>query len=223
MKKQIHRSLLWLLLLAPPLLWLGCKKDPEPEIIKGHVREYGTNKPIPDAKVNLSVCDGEFGGPISCGLAASTLTDANGYYSFPPHEGVRRANAVKDGYFTDLDSEISILDKPENDIVLFPHAYLKVVVRNESGKYAFISSEITDGVIHQSKNQQDTFSLVVKGNQDYKLLFSILETETTSFTNPNGVKVIADNNIIIPVEYTTGFRMFVYSKGHDTTHLTITY
>jgi hypothetical protein len=222
MKKQIHRSLLWLLLLAPPLFWLGCKKDPEPEIIKGHVREYGTNKPIPDAKVNLSVCDGEFGGPISCGLAASTLTDANGYYSFPPHEGVRRANAVKDGYFTDLDSEISILDKPENDIVLFPHAYLKVVVKNESGKYGFTSNRLYNGVIMQAKNESDTFDIKVKGNQDFKFFFSVLESETTSFTDPSGVEVIADNNVL-PVEFANAFIVLFYAKGHDTTHFTITY
>jgi hypothetical protein len=205
MKKQIHRSLLWLLLLAPPLFWLGCKKDPEPEIIKGHVREYGTNKPIPDAKVNLSVCDGEFGGPISCGLAASTLTDANGYYSFPPHEGVRIANAVKDGYFTDLDSEISILDKPENDIVLFPHAYLKVVVKNESGAYEFVPESNSSGGprVYLQQGQDTTLSIkVVKGNLEYTYDYGYYPSP-----NSSGIWLKASK----------------FCSGHDTTSLMITY
>lgn len=205
MKKQNSCCYLWPLLLVPILLLWSCKKDPDPELIKGRVLEYGTNTPIEDARVNLSVCDGVFLGPVSCGLVGSMLTGSDGYYSFQPYEGVRVANAVKDGYFTDLDSEIVIVDKPENDIVLFPNAYLKVTVKNESGAYEFVPENNYSGGprIYLQQGQDTTLSIkVVKGNLEYTYDYGYYPSP-----NSSGMWLKASK----------------FCSGHDTTHLTIIY
>jgi hypothetical protein len=61
MKKQIPRgatSLLLALLLLGLALQLGCKKDPK-KFVAGRVLEHSTEKPIADARVFLTECEGE--------------------------------------------------------------------------------------------------------------------------------------------------------------------
>lgn len=76
------------------------------------------------------------------------------------------------------------LGKPENSnhtagsIRLYPHAWLRVKLKNESGLAGFGSSQLIDGYpsrVYQSKGDSLSITILVKGNTDFRLIFSLIK------------------------------------------------
>ncbi|MEY3243387.1 MAG: hypothetical protein RIR11_4826 [Bacteroidota bacterium] len=223
MKKDIPRSALPLLL-GLLLTHYACRKDPEP-VVEGRVLEYGTNTPIPDAKVVLDACGGTLLGPISCATIATTQSAADGSYSMPKDKsaGALVANASKIGYFTDDESQIGGLDKPINDIYLKPHAWIKATIKNLSGKYGFASFQLLGGKIQQSLGDESIFKIMVKGNIEYRLFFSVMLDESSTYKSDIGVFVFDKNNAPLPFIVGSQYQVSLSTIGHDTTNITIIY
>lgn len=131
--------------------------------------EYGTEKPIPDATVYQSECDGEIFGSIYCWTIDSATTDAQGHYAFTTAGGLT-VSARAAGYFSsDLQPILSGGATPA-DIILYPHAWLRVTIKNESGAYEFIPpSNFSGGPrIHLPQGHDSIFfPLLVRGNKEY--------------------------------------------------------
>jgi hypothetical protein len=226
MKKQCYWALPFLL----ATLWLACKKDPPPEVVAGYVREYGSNKPIVGAQVLVSSCRGSLLGPTSCAGLITATTNEDGYYEVlrPEKTGAQIANAMLPGYFTDLDSEVCVCDPSDDtDIVLYPHAWLKVKVVNESGAWGVGCSQLLGQLqpyqITQAQGLDSTLIGLFKGNKQQKILFYVLKTQNSSILNPANVTVNDDlgNSLDVVLDGSLSFK--IVPKSHDTTNITITY
>ena len=176
MKKVVLLSLTMLALglcLLPGCFSLKEYEDVPPA---GKVVAFGTNEPIAGATVSLYECEGEVLGSFNCWVTATTTTDANGRYAFKqPGFSV---NATKPQYFSDDNTSQPVLAYTETntDIALPPYAWLKVTLKNESGAYAIsVPSKgplLNGGLVYLEQNQDATFLIFAKGNQDYKYIFS---------------------------------------------------
>jgi hypothetical protein len=91
MKKQTThgtKPLLLTLLSSGLLVIYSCnfevlKKGPvEKAPPAGHILEYGTNAPIPNALVYIQECESQSLGNISCQQIDTVFSDADGYYQF---------------------------------------------------------------------------------------------------------------------------------------------
>jgi hypothetical protein len=188
----------WLIALS------GCKKNP---IVQGQVVEFGTNTPIPNATVKLSECDGEVLGSFLCTNVGSTTTDDKGNFSFDLEGFQVSADANK---YWESGDDFEVLQGKEGcydrvTISLFPYAWLKVTLKNESGAYAFDPPSNFSGnpLIYLTQNQDTVFELIkVKGNKEFIYSYGVYQT--------NGSDRI----------FTT---IRPFCNGHDTTNLTITY
>jgi hypothetical protein len=217
-------------LLAAALLAAGCKE--RPPTISGRVLEYGTEQPIEGATVKVRACEGEFLGPIYCYTVDSAKADAQGRYSMPFPNGASLANAYMPGYFSDIDSEIDIGSKPDNDadIWLHPHAWIRVTIRNESGAYGFYPDRNQSGLplIHLNIGQDSTLLDEIKfrkGNDFTKYIFSSILEEgggTPPLDYWENVKAFVGSENI-PVKVGVGASIKFYLPGHDTTDITIIY
>jgi hypothetical protein len=235
MKKRLFGGLPPLLMaLIVGLCASTCREeDPPPEVVAGYVKEFGTNKPIVGAQVSVSNCSGSFLGPISCPGAGTAVTNTEGYYEMPRPTitGAQVANAYLSGYFTDLDSETCVCDPSDDtDIVLYPHAWLRVKLVNESGawgiyperEYSWLPPlEIAQGDSLLFTDSRD----LRKGNDSTNYFFSV------RLTNGGGippadyyttVKVLSEGKVI-PFRIQLGAIVPIYLSGHDTTDLTIIY
>ena len=131
--KKPHLFYLSPLLLA--VVWLftlpACQKDePRTVHIKGRVTEYGTGKPIADARIYMLCDNSVVFGPSSSALADSLVADADGRFdrTYAEEElcGSLFLLPYKEGYFKGTIIALTT-DFKELDIVLDPEAYLKVV------------------------------------------------------------------------------------------------
>jgi hypothetical protein len=224
MKKCSH-SIALLLGLCSFLFMLACRKDKDPApVVSGQVLEYGTDKPLANAKVVLYQCDSELLGSINCSEVATAYTASEGGYVIPYPEGERKAtlaNAFLAGYFSDIDSEISVGTKPDYDanIRLYPHAWLRVKIKNESGRYGFGSSQLSQSIFVQQQGQEDIVSLLSKGNQEFKLVFFVMP----STLDTTGIKILDSNQKPLLISVGGALSTKVYLPGHDTTDITIIY
>ncbi len=127
------------ILIIPLLLLLSqCRKDDKTTYIKtsGKVLEFGSNKPIKNAKVGIYEEGGEFLGSTWTKLVDTTRTDATGFYHFDIGDLDKGSSffisAAADKYYT-YDPNNYLVTKQEvlnNDIVLDPFAWIKVHVKN---------------------------------------------------------------------------------------------
>lgn len=127
-------------LLIIPLLFLltQCRKDNKTTFIKtsGKILEFGSNKPIKNAKVGIYEEGGEFLGSTWTKLVDTTRTDAAGFYHFDKDNLDKGSSffisAAAEKYYT-YDPNNYLVTKQEvlnNDIVLDPFAWIKVHVKN---------------------------------------------------------------------------------------------
>ncbi len=131
----------YIILLIPLVLLLTrCRKDDKTTFIKtsGKVLEFGSNKPIKNAKVGIYEEGGEFLGSTWTKLVDTTRTDATGFYHFDIGDLDKGSSffisAAADKYYT-YDPNNYLVTKQEvlnNDIVLDPFAWIKVHVKNVS-------------------------------------------------------------------------------------------
>jgi len=125
---------LYLLILCA-LSILSCAKDKigTTRYVEGKVLEYGTEKPVANARVVLLEARGEFLGPSYKVIVDSTFTDEKGYYRFQyiKYPGSNFVSASSDQYFKSEDYFVLDQKKSKTDIYLDPHAWLKVKVEKE--------------------------------------------------------------------------------------------
>ena len=214
-----------LFILSPLLaLWLlpvGCKKDPQGPGVAGWVKEFGTDKPIPNASVYGIDCEGEPLGPVTCFKTDTTRADAEGYYSMPKEPGWVGAEAP--GYW--MSDQVPVLYKKElaSNVSLYPFAWLKVTIRNESGIYGFGSSQLLADRLIQPQGQEHSVIKLVKGNDLFTLVFFILLDANTSTTDISNVKVLSESGKELPIDQGVSLSVSLNPIGHDTTNLLIIY
>ena len=190
----------------------------------GHILEYGTNAPIPNALVYIQECESESLGNISCQQIDTVFSDADGYYQFPV-SGFR-VNAQKNGFFSDDNSftYVDVGNETTTDVVLSPYAWLKVTLKNESGAY-LINTPGPEHNYYLAKGEIRDFTILGFGNREANFLFSVYQMpnspiqslDSISITKSNGDKIIPDyENSVSP-------RFGIYLPGHDTTVISITY
>ena len=206
-----------------------CKKPPKEPTVTGRVLEAGTNIPIPNARVKLIEKRAEFLGHTYSSITDSTLSDANGNYTlrYSDPKSVLYTQAYSPGYFSDTDSETHVPSRPADgvDIVLSPHAWIKVHLKNESGAYligvpgAISSDNSRDFTL--SQGEDSTVVMFRKGNEDYKYVFSVLDTEDHVLEDISNIQI---NNGSIPIKKGLAALSFTfYLPGHDTTNISIKY
>lgn len=198
------------------LLFSSCKKDHDfTTTISGQVLEFDTNKPIEGATVYA------YGGTSNGNLSnsganlstiTSTTTDLNGYYHFSfdaedfsildmsaSHDQYFPVNTIIQNIFRGVDNEI--------DIILDPHAWLKIHVKNNLpiDEYDIISvgnSFNYDDIDPLYGNTIDTTLIgLVKGNN--------IDTRAIWFVTKNDV--------------TENYHQNIYCPAHDTTYIEILY
>ena len=120
----------------------SCKKDPEFSSSEGRVLENGSKKPVPNARIIISKCVGNFNsGGVDCNTVDTIYSDAQGKYKYykelvgdEVYTGIGNYEffAKKAGYLY----QKHIVAMPtrgaiSQDIILVPEAWLKIHVKNE--------------------------------------------------------------------------------------------
>jgi hypothetical protein len=127
------------ILIIPLLLLLTqCRKDNKTTFIKtsGKILEFGSNKPIKNAKVGIYSEGGEFLGSTWTKLLDTTRTDATGFYHFDKDNLDKGSSffisAVAEKYYAFDPNNYLVTGKEvlNNNIVLDPFAWIKVHVKN---------------------------------------------------------------------------------------------
>lgn len=225
MKNKIFLFLLPLLAVT----WLvSCHKDSPSPGAAGVVKEFGTDTPIPDATVYGIDCEGEPLGPITCFATDMTHTDAEGHYSLPEEPGWVLAEASS---YWKAD-QVPVLYEKElvTNVSLYPFAWLKVTLRNESGAYLFSGPtgsypDLPERGFVLPQDSDTTIVCFTKGNIDFKYVFGIfLQPNEPSLKDLSGVVITkSDGAQITPVSTDAASIFTIYLPGHDTTNLFITY
>ena len=228
MKKTKFFYLFFLLALA----WLlpSCKKDRSCENNcppSGRVLEYGTDKPIAGAKVQLQeyASNGILNGGYFYTVEEVTA-DSTGAYQCSEFGDI--VNATKDRYFSDDETSegISTVGDEPIDIHLFPYAWLKVVYRNVSGAYMITQPfGIVENQLYLDKGEERAFTNIIKGNKEFKYVFSCYQD--SSIALPANLINIDSNGKNIELfttpSWPAGHYVNFTANGHDTTTITITF
>jgi hypothetical protein len=104
--------------------------------VSGKVLEFGSNKPIANAKVGIYEEGGVFLGPTWTKFVDSTHTDTNGFYNMEKQNIDNGSSfyisAAANKYYTFDPTKYLVTGKGivNNDIVLDPFAWIKVHVKN---------------------------------------------------------------------------------------------
>ncbi len=166
------------ILIIPLLLLLAqCHKDNKTTFIKtsGKVLEFGSNKPIKNAKVGIYEEGGEFLGSTWTKLVDTTRTDATGFYHFDIGDLDKGSSffisAVADKYYT-YDPNNYLVTGQEvlnNNIVLDPFAWIKVHVKNVNpfnDRDSILLGNVvgTIPMTHVGKNIELNYTNRVRGN-----------------------------------------------------------
>ena len=142
--KKPHLFYLSPLLLA--VVWLftlpACKKDePRTVHIKGRVTEYGTGKPIADARIYMLCDNSVVFGPSGSSLTDSIITDIDGRFdrTYPDADlcGSLYLLPYKKGYFKGNEIDLTTEFK-ELNIVLDSEAWLELVTIPDLGMWTSI-------------------------------------------------------------------------------------
>ena len=175
------------ILIIPLLLSLSqCRKDDKTTFIKtsGKVLEFGSNKPIKNAKVGIYEEGGEFLGSTWTKLVDTTRTDATGFYHFDIGDLDKGSSffisAAADKYYT-YDPNNYLVTKQEvlnNDIVLDPFAWIKVHVKNVNpfnDADSLILGNVVGTIprIHVGKNIELNYTNKVFGNKNMQAGWSV--------------------------------------------------
>ena len=191
MKKSFHLGLALIFL----ILFFACKK-PKPTHPFGTVVEYGTQKPIPGATVHMSDCEGEIFGSTNCHEVAQAVADSSGNFKFFRDGFVLSAEA--EGYFSSgPDVVFPAFDGDETNasiVTLYPHAWLQITIRNESGAWGFSgpTTALVNKLYNLERFEETTFTTLARGNLPTKLLYSVFPTDSTY--NGDITAVLATSN-----------------------------
>jgi hypothetical protein len=229
------KKLFFLLLPMMAAIWLttlgGCVKIPsEAETTFracGKVLEFGTNKPIPDAEVAFSKYEGDVLGGSTTTPIGTYIADKDGHFC---HDGKISIIAGKAaGFYPSGDDFIFVGQAAFDDykLVLYPEAWLKVSIRNESGAEAFSGPSVgLAGKLYTlNRDEETSFITDLKGNKGYKIIYDVYPVSGgTSNNNLDAAKITFEGSQLQPSQansYSTWVE--ITPTGHDTSNLQIIY
>ena len=186
---------------------MGCWKEKEQKTtVDFRIVEYGTNQPIENARIILKQCESEFLGGTFCIELDTVFTDAQGRFKLDLSETplALELGISAENYFA-FDGDYSLLWNRHNtgDIALYPHAWLKVHIKNVNPFDVFdrIKFGWESGEIYYYGQELDTlFTYKLVGNQDFRATWWVFKNNQSSF-----------------------FVDTLYLPGHDTTFYEILY
>jgi len=206
------KNLTLVLLSTCLLLLISCKKE-NPTSITGHVLEFDTNKPIEGALIYLygGDSDGNFSNPGAyLEKIDSTISAADGSYHFDlnaapypildliAHKELYFSEDVLQGIYRTKDNQI--------DIVLDPHAWLELHIKNDMpvDQYDNISVGNTFGyddidIIYGNSIDTIVVGLVKGNNHDVRAIWFVTKGGNTQNYN---------ESIYCPAHDTTTFEIF---------------
>ena len=175
------------ILLIPLLLVMAqCHKDSTTAYIKvsGKVLEFGSNKPVKNAKVGIYEEGGTFLGGTWTKLVDTTRTDANGIYRLEKGNLDKGSSffisAFADKYYTYDPNNYLVTgqDVTNNNIVLDPFAWIKVHVKNVNpfnDRDSILLGNVvgTIPMTHVGKNIELTYINKVFGNLKMEAQWSV--------------------------------------------------
>ena len=186
---------------------MGCWKEKEQKTtVDFRIVEYGTNQPIENARIILKQCESEFLGGTFCIELDTVFTDAQGRFNMDipntPHSYVLGISA--ENYF-DYDDGYSIQDYQHNtgDLALYPHAWLKVHIKNVNPFDWFDEIElgwISGGFYLYGEGVDTTVIHRLGGNRNF---------DASWFVTKNSIWKLYTDTLYLP--------------GHDTTFYEILY
>jgi hypothetical protein len=195
-------------------LMVQCRKDANNYIkVSGKVLEFGTNKPIANAKVGIYSEGGAFLGTTWSNLVDTTRTDANGFYSIEK-QGIDNGSsfyvsAAANKYYTyDPTKYVATgQDVMNNDIVLDPFAWIKVHVKNvnplNDRDSIFLGNLVgppSGETIYTGKNVDLNFLNKVRGNLSMRATWTVARNNIgKSFVDT--VKIAAHDTLKYEILY----------------------
>jgi hypothetical protein len=213
MKKLIFISLTILI-----ITFLGsCRKEVAFSSVEGYVIEKGSNKRIPNARIRIQECQGEFLGSFSCSDIDTIYSDANGYYKY--YKEFVGEDAHKSGWNTYLvvskekystyqveDYAMPIRGTRIKDMILLPISWLKLHVKavNQYG----INDSFEVGSLTGS-SQGEWFGKI--NNLDYIKYYERQGNDTIDvswYIYKDLIKTKYQQKVYLPALDTTEFKLF---------------
>ena len=189
----------------------SCRKDTPMTDVSGTIKAYGTESPIPNARVYLTDCISLGGlGGVDCGVTKdSTLSDTNGNYefNFQADDGhFYWINVEAEGYYKGSSTTNVLEDRTSNlDVTLDPEAWLKLHIKNinpvDESDFIRFSCGLTeeDWTNEQGSNIDTIHTWYGRGNKEGELIWK---------TTKNGVTEEFRDTIYIPAHDTLEYEIF---------------
>ncbi len=169
------------------LLLSACKKEEQPVPgAFGRITEFGTEKPIANARMELYRCNSDAFGS-ACFLQDSVFTNSQGRYEIsynPDAASYHILTPVADKYFPGLEKILNSASRVEQDFVLDPHAWLRVRVVNEAPageldriRFGYEGWAVTGSIVELLGGTVDEtlFELTRGGNKEKRILWSVFD------------------------------------------------
>jgi hypothetical protein len=224
------KKLFFLLLPMMAAIWLttigGCRKCSEGDATYracGSVVEFGTNKPIPNAKVTFSDY-GSGGGGSNITPKATLDADLDGHFCYEGKTSIISAEAS--GYYPSGDDFIFVGHDVFDDymVALYPEAWIKVTYRNESGTYGISGIDALFFNRLYEIHQGEDFTVIadVKGNKKQNLIYTVFSAQDKIVPDLNAAKVLINSQPVLPKTNGLGSSAVEFiPTGHDTTNIQI--
>ncbi len=192
-------------------LFSACKKESQPTPgAFGQVTEFGTEKPIANARMELYRCNSDAFGS-ACFLQDSVFTNSQGRYEIsynPDAASYHILTPVADKYFPGLEKILNSASRVEQDFVLDPHAWLRVHIVNEApageldilrtGNY--LSPPGAASIVEfTGSNVNESFLRSIRGERNLSLLYII--------KNSGEDEIIVRDTIFIPAHDTLNYEI----------------
>ena len=203
------------LLIIPLLLLLTqCHKDKTTYIkTSGKVLEFGSNKPIKNAKVGIYEEGGEFLGSTWTKLVDTTRTDAAGFYHFDKDNLDKGSSffisAVADKYYAYDPNNYLVTgqDVLNNNIVLDPFAWIKVHVKNvnpfndrDSILLGNLVGPANATMIYVGKSVELNFINKIPGNRDMRATWTVAKNNIGQYF-VDTIKIPAHDTLFYEILY----------------------
>ena len=214
------KKLLFLSLSILIVSFLGsCKKEPEFSSVEGYVREWKSNKPIPNAKIRIQKCAGEFLGSFSCSDIDTIYSDANGYYKYYKELIGDEAYGGAGSYFLVVSKEkydtyqVEDYNMPTRgalvkDMILLPKSWLKLHVKAVNQYSPDDSYEIL-GLYAGESSPGNGFKKIL--GVDYVKYYQKLGNDSTTIywsIYKDLIKTNYQKKVYLPALDTTEFKLF---------------
>jgi hypothetical protein len=223
MKKKFF---LWLVPFG--VIWLSCCQKELKWHLCGTVVEYGTGKPIPNATVNLGLHDPDTGSGGGSSVYTKQLeVDADGRFCYDGRVDVVGAEA--EGYYPSGNQDIFIGENNREDweVPLYPYAWIKITIRNETGLYpsfGTFNENLFGEVFHIEKNRDTSMIAKIRGNREIGFPYSLRDFDNNIQKDKDLVTIYFDGRALLTeLNVLSTGQYKITPVGHDTTELLFIY